>query len=61
MQVRRLRKLERTGLQLNKLHLDVKYFEDCLELGVCPKFLDFKMPNLSAFKNGNRSAVLNIC
>ena len=49
--VHRLRKLEKAGIQVTKLTLDVNYFEKCLELGLCPKFLRFKPPKLSAYKN----------
>ena len=42
-----LRKLEKHGLSLTKLTLDIVFFKNCLELGVCPKFLKFKPPKLS--------------
>ena len=32
------RKLEKLGLKLVKLNLDVKYFETCIDLDICPKF-----------------------
>lgn len=54
--VRSLRKLEKSGMRVAKLLLDVKYFESCIELGVCPAFLKFKPPNLPAY--GNIKSVL---
>ena len=33
--IHRLRKLEKLGLKVTKLTLDVKYFESCVELGIC--------------------------
>ena len=45
-----LRKLERNGRKVTKLKLDLKYFETCLELRLCPQFLKFKPPNLSVYK-----------
>ena len=50
-----LRQLERNGLKLVKLKLDVNYFQTCLELQICPKFLRFKPPDISAY---NRPAEL---
>ena len=34
------------GWKVLKLNLDIKYFENCLDLNLCPKFLKFKPPNL---------------
>ena len=45
------RRLERTGLQVSKLKLDLIYFQKCLELEICPQFLKFRPPNLSAYKD----------
>ena len=33
-----------------KLKLDVNYFETCLDLKICLRFLKFKPPNLSVYK-----------
>ena len=33
-----------------KLKLDVNHFEICLDLKICPRFLKFKLPNLSVYK-----------
>ena len=44
------RKNERLGLKVVKLKLDVNYFETCLDLKICPRFLKFKPPNLSVYK-----------
>ena len=49
--VSHFRKLEKAGLKVTKLVLDLKYFESCLELGIYPKFLKFKPPNLPAYQN----------
>ena len=49
--VKCLRKLEKAGTQVTKLSLDLKYFEKCLELGICPKYLRFKPPKLPVYKN----------
>ena len=60
--VQQLRKLEKSGLKLTKLTLDLKYFQSCVELGLCPKFLRFKPPNLSAYKktsNVYRQVLIN--
>ena len=51
VEVRDLRRLEKTGLKVSKLQLDLGYFERCLELGVCPPFLRFKPPNVKAYKD----------
>ena len=45
-----LRKNERLGLKVVKLKLDVNYFETCLDLKICPRFLKFKTPNLNIYK-----------
>ena len=47
----RFRSLEKSGIKVTKLVLDVRYFENCIELGICPQFLKFKPPKLSAYKN----------
>ena len=46
-----LRQLEKTGIKLTKLSLDLGYFEKCIELGLCPKFLKFRPPKLAAYKD----------
>ena len=46
------RSLEKHGHKLVKLNLDVKYFESCLDLNLCPEFLKFKAPNLSVYRDG---------
>ena len=47
-----LRALEKQGCKFVKLGLDVKYFETCLDLSLCPEFLKFKIPTLNCEKNG---------
>ena len=44
--VKDLRQIERYGLKIVKLKLDVKFFETCANLDICPQFLKFKAPNL---------------
>ena len=39
VRVNQLRKLERIGVKVTKLSLDLKYFDSCVELGISPKFL----------------------
>ena len=34
-----LRKFETICLKITKLHLDILYFERCINLRICPKFL----------------------
>ena len=43
VEVKLLRKLEKAGLKVTKLKLDRKYFEDCISLKVCPKFLQVNL------------------
>ena len=47
-----LRAFEKPGRKQVKLGLDVKYFQSCLDLKLCPEFLKFKPPNLSVYRNG---------
>ena len=42
---RNLRKLQKTDLKLRKAKLDLKFLNDCFELGLLPKFLNFKLAN----------------
>ena len=51
VEVKLLRKLEKAGLKVTKLKLDRKYFEDCISLKVCPKFLQVNSPRIRAFEN----------
>ena len=37
-----------------KLRLNSKYFENCLDLDLCPEFLKFKAPNLRAYQTGRK-------
>ena len=48
-----LRKLEKYGWKVLKLNLDIKYFENCLDLNLCPKFLKFKLHNLQVYRNSD--------
>ena len=47
--VSELRKFERICLKITKLRLDVIYFERCINLKICPRFLMFKPPKLKAY------------
>ena len=48
-------KYEKLQYKKNKLKLNIKFLNNCKQLGVYPKFLTFKLPNVS-----NRDA-LTIC
>ena len=50
IEVRSLRKLERYGLSLTKITLDIEFFKNCQELGVCPKFMKFNPPKLKVYQ-----------
>ena len=45
---------EKQGLQVVKLTLIFKYFENCLDLDLCPEFLKLKAPNLKAYQTGKK-------
>ena len=49
--IQHLRKVEKAGLKVTKLLLDLKYFDTCVELGVCPNYLKFKPPKLPAYRD----------
>ena len=51
--VKELRQLERLGQKVGKLRLDVKYFEQCRSLQICPEFLKFKVPKLEVYRSLN--------
>ena len=48
--VRKCRRLENLTIKLAKRGLDVKYWTRCLDLGICPKFLNFKPPKVKQFR-----------
>ena len=50
--VQALRRIEKAGLKVRKLNVDVKYLESCVELDLCPPVLKVKDPKL----NGSRNA-----
>ena len=52
--VSQFRFFEKQGLKVVKLRLDSKYFENCLDLDLCPEFLKFKAPNLRAYQTGRK-------
>ena len=45
--VRDFRKYEKLVYKKNKLKLDIDFLNNCKQLGVHPKFLIFKLPNVS--------------
>ena len=47
--ISQLRQLERVNLKVVKLKLDLRYFHTCIDLSICPKFLKFKPPRISAY------------
>ena len=49
-----LRKLEKLGLKVRKLHLDVKYLQSCLELDLVPATLKIDNERLKHFGNTRR-------
>ena len=53
--VKDFRKYEKLEYKKNKLKLDIDFLNNCKQLGVYPKFLIFKLPNVS-----NKDA-LSIC
>ena len=47
--ISQLRQLERVSLKVVKLKLDLRYFQTCIDLSICPEFLKFKPPRISAY------------
>ena len=45
--VKDFRKYEKPERNKNKLKLDINFLTNCKQLGVCPKFIIFKLPNVS--------------
>ena len=45
--VKDFRKYEKLEYKKNKLKLDINFLNNCKQLGVYPKFLIFKLPNVS--------------
>ena len=45
--VKDFRKYEKLEYKKNKLKLDIDFLNNCKQLGVYPKFLIFKLPNVS--------------
>ena len=45
--VKDFRKYEKLEYRKNKLELDIDFLNNCKQLGVYPKFLIFKLPNVS--------------
>ena len=49
-----LRSMEKLGLKVRKLHLDVKYSESCLDLGILPSALRMDNVRIQEYKNNLR-------
>ena len=49
--VKDLQQIKRYGLKIMKLKLDIKFFQTCTNLDICPQFLKFKAPNLRIYRN----------
>ena len=49
--VRQFRKFEDLSTKLAKKRLDVAYWSRCLDLGICPKFLQFKPPKTKQYRS----------
>ena len=47
MTVKHFRKYEKLQYKNNKLKVDIDFLNNCKQLGVYPKFLIFKLPNVS--------------
>ena len=47
------RSFERKAIKLAEKKLDQRFFEKCLNLGICPDFLKFQPPRLMAYRNTN--------
>ena len=45
--VKHFRKYEKLQYRNNKLKLDIEFLNNCKQIGVYPKFLIFKLPNVS--------------
>ena len=45
--VKDFRKYEKLEYKKNKLKLDIDFLNNCKQLGMYPKFLIFKLPNVS--------------
>ena len=45
------RNFERKAVKLAEKKLDHRFFEKCLNLGLCPDFLKFQPPRLTAYRN----------
>ena len=50
VEIRRLRKLEKSGIKVTKLLLDIKYFENFWSWMCFPNSLTFKPPSLPPYK-----------
>ena len=47
------RSFERKAIKLAEKKLEQRFFEKCLNLGICPDFLKFQPPRLMAYRNTN--------
>ena len=53
IQVKDLRQIEKFGQKIVKLRLDIKYFEICSNLNLCPEFLKFRPPKLKVYNDSS--------
>ena len=49
-----LRSFEKKAATLTKKELDIRFWERCLDLKLCPEFLKFKPPKLKQYDNVER-------
>ena len=49
--VRKCRRLESLAIKVAKKVLDINYWNRCLDLGICPKFLTFKPPKVKQYRH----------
>ena len=52
--VREFRRLERLGDQVTRTYLDVEFWNRCLDLDICPKFVKFKPPKLKQYDSNDQ-------
>ena len=49
-----LRKLEKAAIKATKKELDVRFWERCVDLQLCPEFLKFKPPKIKQYEKVHR-------
>ena len=53
VEVQLFRKSEKSAVRLAEKLLDEDFFQTCLDLQLCPKFLKFRPPNLRTYEDVN--------